>query len=226
MLAIIQARFSSKRLKGKVLRKINKKELLKRVFDRAAKSKKIKKIIVATSTHKSDDKIVKFCIKKKINYFRGDLHDVWFRFVKILKLNNENSFIRICADSPFIHNKLLDKGIEIFDKKNCDIVTNVFPRSYPKGQSIEIFKSSVLIKNYSKLRSNYFKEHFPKYFYKNYKKFKIKNFKYKSNFSHMNLSVDTKNDLMLANKLFKFINERKKFPNLDYLISRFNFLTR
>ena len=27
--------------------------------------------------------------EKKINYFRGDLHDVWSRFVKILKLNNE-----------------------------------------------------------------------------------------------------------------------------------------
>ena len=26
----------------------------------------------------------------------------------------------------------------------------------------------------------------------------------------MNLSVDTKNDLMLANKLYKFINEKKK----------------
>ena len=39
MLAIIQARFSSKRLKGKVLRKIKKKNF-KRVFDRVAKSKK------------------------------------------------------------------------------------------------------------------------------------------------------------------------------------------
>ena len=27
----------------------------------------------------------------------------------------------------------------------------------------------------------------------------------------MNLSVDTKNDLILANKLYKFINERKNF---------------
>ena len=42
----------------------------------------------------------------------------------------------------------------------------------------------------------------------------------------MNLSVDTKNDLMLANKLYKFINEKKKFPKIDYLISRFNLLTR
>ena len=69
------------------------------------------------------------------------------------------------------------------------LLQTYFQDHIQKGQSIEIFKSSILIKNYSKLRSSYFKEHFPKYFYKNYKKFKIKNFKYKSNFSHMNLSL-------------------------------------
>ena len=90
MLAIIQARFSSKRLKGKVLRKIKKKELLKRVFDRGAKSKKVKKIIIATSTHKSDDKIAKFLNTKKK---RG------LEFKKITVVNNKififlkNSFI-------------------------------------------------------------------------------------------------------------------------------------
>ena len=145
-------------------------------------------------------------LKKKIDYFRGDLNDVWYRFVKVLKLSKEKllEFVR----TTFIHSKLLDKGIQIFFENNFDIVTNVFPRSYPKGQSIEIFKSSVLIKNYSKLRSNYFKEHFPQFFYKNYKKFRIKNFKYTVNLSHLNLSVDTKRFLM-ANKLSKKINEKK-----------------
>jgi len=225
MLAIIQARFSSKRLKGKVLKKIKKKELLTHVIERASGSKKIKKIIIATSNRKSDDQIVKFCIKKKLTYFRGNLDDVWSRFIKILKINKEKSFVRICADSPFMHNKLLDKGINIFQKNNYDIVTNVFPRSYPKGQSIEIFKSSVLIKNYSKKRSSYFKEHFPKYFYKNYKKFKIKNFKNNSDFSFMNLSVDTKKDLIIANKLYKCFEDNKKFPKLEFLINRYKNLS-
>ena len=66
MLAIIQARFSSKRLRGKVLKKIKKKELLKRVVDITSKSKKIKKIIVATSSHKSDVTISKLFSKKKL----------------------------------------------------------------------------------------------------------------------------------------------------------------
>ena len=45
MLAIIQARTSSKRLKGKVLKKINKKFLLERVINKVSQSNRISRII-------------------------------------------------------------------------------------------------------------------------------------------------------------------------------------
>ena len=95
MLAIIQARLSSNRLRGKVLKKINNKYLLERVFENVLKSKKVKKIIVATSSNQSDDDIVKFCLQKKINYFRGKLDNVSGRFFDLLKNCKEKSFIRI-----------------------------------------------------------------------------------------------------------------------------------
>ena len=65
MLCIIQARFSSKRLYGKVLKKISGTTILERVYNQVKKSKKIKKIIIATSEHKLDKKIINFCKKKK-----------------------------------------------------------------------------------------------------------------------------------------------------------------
>ena len=45
-------------------------------------------IIVNTSSHKSDDKIIKFCKKEKINYFRGDLNNVFDRTIKCCKNSN------------------------------------------------------------------------------------------------------------------------------------------
>ena len=65
MLAIIQARMSSKRLTGKVLKLLGKKTLLEWVIDNTYKSKHIKKIIIATSLNHDDDRILKFCVKKK-----------------------------------------------------------------------------------------------------------------------------------------------------------------
>ena len=85
--------------------------------------------------------------------------------------------MRINADSPLIDPSIIDEAIKIFKtrKKNYDIVTNVFPRSFPKGQSLEIIKTSKLRSYLDKFNKDQ-REHVTKYFYKNYKNFVIKNF--------------------------------------------------
>ena len=69
--AIIEARIQSTRLPGKVLKKINNKEVLKILIERVKQSKKIDKIVVATTTNRKDDKIVSFLKKLKIPCYRG-----------------------------------------------------------------------------------------------------------------------------------------------------------
>ena len=65
-IAIIQARFNSTRLPGKVLKKIGDKRMLEFIYDRLIKSKKLKKVVVATSNNKGDEKIRDFCKLKNI----------------------------------------------------------------------------------------------------------------------------------------------------------------
>ena len=76
MECIIQARMSSKRFPGKILKKIRGKEILTHVISNIKKSKEISKIIVATSTKKNDNLIEKYCIRNKILYYRGPLNNV------------------------------------------------------------------------------------------------------------------------------------------------------
>ena len=93
MLAIIQARSSSKRFPKKIFRKIKKRTLIEMVIRRLKKVKKIKKIIVATSNKPSDDKLANYLKKKKINLYRGKLNDVTDRLYNASAGNNY--FIRI-----------------------------------------------------------------------------------------------------------------------------------
>ena len=212
MLAIIQARMSSRRLKGKVLKKINKKMLLQRVFDSVNNCKNVSKIIVATSTNLSDKKIVNFCKRKKIDYIRGDLNNVMKRFLQVLKKNKSKHFIRVCADSPFIDSQILSRFVKTAKNQNFDIVTNLLPRSFPKGQSIEIFKTSTFKKNFPKIKNKHDLEHVAPFFYRNKNKFKIKNILYKKNLSNLNLSVDTYEDIKFARKVSRIID--KKFQSI------------
>ena len=73
---IIEARMCSTRLPGKVLLKVKNKTMLEMIIDRINLIKKIKTTIVATTTNKNDDKIVKWCKTKKIDYFRGSEENV------------------------------------------------------------------------------------------------------------------------------------------------------
>ena len=203
MICIVQARMSSLRLPNKVLIKIYKKTMLERVINSIKKSKKINKIIVATSNLKSDDKIQSFCRAKKIDCYRGSINNVYSRFVKIIKDLNCKNFIRISGDSPLIDYKLIDQAINIFGKKKLDIVTNVFPRSFPQGQSVEVLNSKMFIKNFKKIKKKTHKEHITKYFYENFKNFRITNFSFYKNYEHLNISINNHTDLKFVKKIIK-----------------------
>ncbi len=207
MLVIIQARTNSKRFKNKVLKKIYDVPIIGHVVNRVKKSKYVKNVVVATSKKKFDNKLALYLKNKKINYFRGELFNVAKRLTDAANKNKANFFIRISGDSPLIDFRIINKAITIFKslKKKPDIVTNLFPRSYPMGQSVELIRTSVLKNNY-KFFSKSEKEHVTTFFYNNSKKFIIKNFKLNQKKIFIKLAIDEKKDL---SKLLKKYDKKK-----------------
>ncbi len=210
--AIIQVRLSSKRLKNKVMKKINGKPILYYVYNRVAKSRRIKKIIVACSTNKSDDKIYSYCKSEGYLVMRGSLKNVVQRFQKVIKKHKLDFFIRINGDSPCMDQYVINNVYKKFCKNKCDLATNVYPRSYPKGLSVEIIKSDIFkkLKNF-KLNSHN-KEHITSFFYQNPKDYKISNTKNSKNYSKKSLALDTQNDF----EKLKPILMEKNFMNLGW----------
>jgi spore coat polysaccharide biosynthesis protein SpsF (cytidylyltransferase family) len=203
VLAIIQARTSSKRFPKKVLHLIKGRPLIQHVIERVKKSKSVKDIIVATSKNKSDDSLISFLKKNKTNYFRGSLHNVASRFLQIAKIKNKKYFIRISGDSPLISPKIINQIIKLHKKNpKYDLITNIFPRSFPHGQSVEIIKTSILKNNIKKMNKSEL-EHVTQFFYINYPKFLIKNFMSTRKNEAIKLAVDTRADLKNIIKLIK-----------------------
>jgi spore coat polysaccharide biosynthesis protein SpsF (cytidylyltransferase family) len=208
VLCIIQARYSSNRLPGKVLKKIFGITVLKRVINQVRKSKKISKIIVATSKHSTDKKIINFCKKNKIHCISGPLNNVFKRFYSIIVHEDCKSFVRISADSPLLDCSLIDKAITFFNRKRYDIVTNVFPRTFPKGFSVEVINSKIILDFLIRVKKKKHQEHLTSFFYDNYKKFKIKNFYNRINYSSINLSIDNLSDFTRVKNIIKFCKKK------------------
>ena len=166
-------------------------------------SKNIKQVVVSTSNKKSDEQLVKY-LKKKIEYFRGSLNNVALRLLNTAKKYKSKNFIRISGDSPLIDHKIINKAIKLSKKfYKADLITNLNPRTYPKGQSVELIKTSIIHKNINKFNS-FDKEHVTPFFYRNKKKFKVINFKNNKIYELNNFSVDTMKDLKRIKKYFKY----------------------
>ncbi|MBK9292959.1 MAG: NTP transferase domain-containing protein [Oligoflexia bacterium] len=193
--AFLQARMSSTRLPGKILTDLHGKPLYLHVYESISKILNVKDVVIVTSIDPTDDP---FCIeleKRGLKYFRGDLDNVLKRFCNALNKHPTPWVMRINCDSPLIKPVVIQQAIDEFNE-SYDLITNVFPRSFPKGQSVEIIKSERLkeLLNFN-LNADQ-KEHVTKYFYDYPERFKIKNFYNKmGDQSQISEVVDTQEDL-------------------------------
>jgi len=214
LLVIIQARSNSHRFKNKIMKLIYGKPMIWHLIERIKKARRVSSIIVATSDNKTDDNFVKFLKKNKYKFFRGSLDNVAKRMHEAA--NKNFFFMRISGDSPLIDPKIIDKAITLHyqSNKKHDLITNIYPRTYPKGQSVEIIKRSKLKKVLEFMNKDEM-EHVTKYFYNNSRKFKIKNFKSDiANYS-VNLCIDTIEDFKSLTKKYKktFIENINNYEN-------------
>ena len=210
--SIIQARMSSQRLPKKSLKVINGKPLLQYLIERLNRCERLDDVVVATSDDPSDDPIQAFCDLNGYKVFRGDLQNVANRFYSFLKQTDYDAFVRVNGDSPLIDQKLIDKGIELFGNNCYDFITNIFPRTFPPGQSVEVFKINFFCKEFSNMRDPEEFEHVTKYFYNNINKFKFYNFTSDRSYENIHLSIDTPEDM---DKFMKIINKMDR-PHYDY----------
>ncbi|MEK7665058.1 MAG: ElyC/SanA/YdcF family protein [Patescibacteria group bacterium] len=144
---IIQARMGSKRLPGKVYRKILNKHLLEWVIIRAKKSQLAEKLVVATPNTKEDSILLPIIKRNNTYFFQGSLHNVLDRFIGASKKFNIDPIIRITGDCPLIDPCLIDQSIREYSKlkKKPDYF---LIEGYPFGLGdIEIIKLSALEKS-------------------------------------------------------------------------------
>jgi spore coat polysaccharide biosynthesis protein SpsF len=193
--AIIQARMSSRRFPGKVLHELYAKPLIEYLLDRVTHCRGLDQIVVATSTDPSDDRVAEFCARKGLEVFRGPLDNVALRFNSILHARDWDAFARICGDSPMLDQSLLELGIRRFKSTECDLVTNVMPRSFPKGQSIEITRARTFMAAFPLIAEPIDLENVTIFFYRERARFQIVNVKHEPDLSAVQMSVDTPEDM-------------------------------
>ena len=201
--AIVQARMGSTRLPGKVMKLLSGKPMLWHIIDRLKFSKKIDRIIIATTVKEDDKVIVKLSKEIGIDAFSGSPEDVLDRYYQSASFFNVKHIIRITADCPLIDPVIVDETVDYYQKKNCDYVSNTINPSYPDGLDTEIFSFETLERAWGEAVTPSEREHVTPYIYNHSEIFKIYNYANDVDRSHMRWVVDEAADYKFIAEVYK-----------------------
>lgn len=146
---VIQARMSSSRLPGKILKELpgtGGATVLETVVKRAAKAFHNPCVIVATSDNSDDDIIQKEALKYGASVYRGSLNDVLSRYVGAVKKFKLDYIVRITSDCPCIDPQIIKSATLSLIDGGYDYASNVEERTFPHGLDTEAFTSEALLK--------------------------------------------------------------------------------
>lgn len=144
VVAIVQARMSSTRLPGKSMADVEGEPMLALLLRRLRHSRKIERIVVATSTESADDPIAHIARELGGEVFRGSRDDVLSRFVGAAE-GASDALVRVTGDCPLIDPVIVDEVIRLFHATpGCVYASNVEPRTFPDGLDVEVLSSERL----------------------------------------------------------------------------------
>tara|TARA_Y100000816_G_scaffold159555_1_gene114090 strand:+ start:979 stop:1674 length:696 start_codon:yes stop_codon:yes gene_type:complete len=144
--AFIQARFNSSRLKGKVLKCLSGRELLKWVIDRTKKISPNLNYAVITGNRKENELIFKYCMGEKIKCFIGSEDNVLNRFLEAANYYHAKTIIRLTADNPLFDFDLTRKLLLLHLEEKADYSSSKseIGSGLPDGIGSEIFDIKTL----------------------------------------------------------------------------------
>ncbi len=224
IIAISQARTTSTRLPNKVLKAINGKSLLEIHLERIKQSKKIDRLIVATTVNHADEPIVEICNKLGYTFSRGSESDVLDRFYQAVRQIIPQYIVRLTSDCPLIDANLIDNVIGFCIDNNLDYCSNTLIQNFPDGQDVEVFRFSALERAWKEAKQASEREHVTPYIWKNSSFnggdiFKSAAYTEENNdFGHLRMTVDEQKDFDVIKILVDKLGTNKSWLEYALLI--------
>jgi len=223
VLAILQARMSSSRLPGKVLKPILGKAMLALQLERLQRVQSIDHIIVATSDGPEDDVIADQCASLSIACYQGDLNNVLHRFYRAAKQYKSHEcqlqhIVRLTGDCPLISPSIIDNVIEQHVRSDAVYTSNCYPATLPDGLDMEIFTWEALKQAEEEATSDFDREHVTPYIRNVLAEGRQGYYVHEPDLSALRWTVDYPDDFVLVSKIFSSLYpENPKFELADIL---------
>lgn len=218
VLAILQARMSSTRLPGKVLKNVHGKPMVLRHIERLVRCEKLTGIVVATSVDPSDDLLVEVLEAEGIHVRRGPLADVARRYLDVVDEFRPNHFVRLTADCPLADPEVIDRVVGDHLAADVDYSTVGLTRTFVHGHDVEVVRSSAFRRMMNLELTPSEHEHVTMGIYHHPELFSILEVTQKTDLSHLRWTVDEPEDLEFVQLIYdNLYDENNDFTTADVL---------
>jgi spore coat polysaccharide biosynthesis protein SpsF len=165
--------------------------------------------ILVTTSRPVDDELAEKARGVGFEVFRGDVSNVYSRFQKVCDIYNLDVLLRFTGDNPLIDTKIVGKSISYFlnSYQNGEpaflSTRNTF---MPVGMDIEMFSKEVLSLDPKNL-TPYDEEHVTPWMYSDARVIKLE---FLANLpkAGCSVTVDTPEELIVADKIFEWLENR------------------
>ena len=203
ILTLLQARTTSTRLPGKVLKPVLGEPMMQRQIERTRGAHNIGKLAVATSDQPSDDAIEELCSSLHLDCFRGSLEDVLDRYHRAALRHEPQHIVRMTCDCPLMDPRIVDDTIERHLQEENDYTSAGHDSGYPRGLNVEVMRRAALETAWREARSPDDREHVTPYIKHRPEQFRIGRLVSPADYSNMRWTVDTADDLAFVTRVYQ-----------------------
>lgn len=175
VVTVMQARSSSTRLPGKVLRPVLGIPVLLQQARRMQRADLLGTLVVATSTDPSDDELVSVVEDAGLPVVRGALDDLLERHLTAGRAFDAEAVVKIPSDCPLIDPSVIDLVIGAFLESEADFTSNLHPPSWPDGHDVEIMRMDVLEDAGRKATKDFEREHTTPFIWERESRYRVEN---------------------------------------------------
>lgn len=200
---IVQARMTSTRLPGKVLKSVLGKPLLEYQIERLRRVEKAEALVIATTTNATDDPILEWCQALGVDVFRGSEQDVLSRYHGAAQAVRADVVVRVTSDCPLIDPQVIDQVIQVYRDSHVDYASNALQRTFPRGMDTEVLSFTALTEAHQEATDPPQREHVTPFIYQHPERYTIAHATYPQDLSHHRWTVDTPEDFELIRRILE-----------------------
>ncbi|MBI3015548.1 MAG: glycosyltransferase family protein [Candidatus Tectomicrobia bacterium] len=201
---IIEARVSSTRLPGKIMRPILGKPMLELLSERLKLARGLDQLVIATTCNPADDVVEHLTQRLGIGCYRGSEQDVLDRVLQAAHAASAGVIVEITGDCPLVDPAVVDKVVAAYQANQFDFVSNRLRSTYPDGMGVRVFSTELLEKVARLTQDPVDREHVSIYIWEHPDEFSLHDVEsgLPEKYWDLRLTVDTREDFLLITRIF------------------------